>query len=105
MRGDFSSALLAHDVGAEMLLITTEVEKVALDFAKPSQRWIDEMTATQARAHMADGQFPPGSMGPKIDAALGFIERGGRQALITNPANMARALDGKTGTRILPHNG
>ncbi len=98
---DFSSALLANGVGAEMLLITTEVEKVALDFAKPTERWIDEMTATEARAHMADGQFPPGNMGPKIQSVLDFLEGGGHCGLITDIPGLTRALRGETGTRIV----
>lgn len=101
---DFASALLANELHAELLLITTEVEKVAVNFGRPDQQWLDAMTASEARAHLADGQFPPGSMGPKIEAVLEFIDRGGKSALITNPANVARALAGETGTRILPDN-
>ena len=83
------------------LTITTEVEKVAINFGKPDQRWLDRMTVSEARAYLKDGQFPPGSMGPKIEAVLEFLERGGRSALITNPANVAQALDGKTGTHMV----
>lgn len=99
---DFSSGLLASALDAELLLITTEVEKVAVDFGSPDQRWLDRMSAGEARAHLADGQFPPGSMGPKIEAVLEFLDRGGRAALITNPPNIARAIAGETGTRIEP---
>lgn len=97
---DFSSGLLASALEAELLLITTEVEKVAINFGKPDQRWLDGMSAAQARQYMQEGQFPAGSMGPKIEAVLEFLERGGKTALITNPANISRALDGKTGTKI-----
>ncbi len=98
---DFTSGLLASGLDAELLLITTEVEKVAINFGKPNQRWLDRMTVSEARAYLKDGQFPPGSMGPKIEAVLEFLERGGRSALITNPANVAQAFDGKTGTHMV----
>jgi carbamate kinase len=99
---DMTSALLAADVGAGTLVMLTGVERVALDFGKPAQRQIDRMTAAEARNHLADGQFPPGSMGPKITAALRFLERGGPRALITSLEKLDVALAGKAGTEIVP---
>ncbi len=99
---DFASGLLAQELRAELFVITTEVEQVAIDFGKDSQRWLDRMSASEARQHMADGQFPAGSMGPKISAILGFLDAGGRAGVITNPPNLGRALAGKTGTWVMP---
>ena len=98
---DLTSGLLAADVGAGQLVMLTGVERVALDFGKPTQRSIDRLTAAEARKHLADGQFPPGSMGPKITAALGFIERGGPRAVITSLDKLDLALDGRAGTAIV----
>ena len=98
---DFASALLANNIEADLLLISTAVEKVALNFNTPDQQWIDRMTLDEAKKHLADGQFGKGSMEPKIKAIIGFLERGGKEALITDPANIERALEGKTGTRIV----
>jgi len=99
---DMTSALLAADIGAGTLVMLTGVERVAIDFGKPTQRPLDRMTAAEARAHLADGQFPPGSMGPKIAAALDYLGRGGRQALITSLERLEEALAGRAGTRIVP---
>ena len=99
---DLASSLLAASVGADLFLISTEVEKVALNFNKPDVRWLDRMTAAQARNHLADGQFGKGSMEPKIKAVLQYLDKGGKRALITNPENMINALSGKTGTEMLP---
>ncbi len=99
---DFASGLLAQELRAELFVITTEVEQVAIDFGKDSQRWLAKMTATEARTHLDDGQFPAGSMGPKIIAILEFLDAGGGAGVITNPANLGRALAGETGTRIVP---
>ncbi|MCJ7824780.1 MAG: carbamate kinase [Anaerolineales bacterium] len=98
---DFASALLANSIKADLLLISTAVEKVALNFNKPNQQWIDRMTLSEAKKHLADGQFGKGSMEPKIRAIVGFLERGGKEALITDPGNIELALEGKTGTRIV----
>jgi len=98
---DFASALLANNIQADLLLISTAVEKVALNFNKPDQQWIDRMTLAEAKKHLADGQFGKGSMEPKIRAIVGFLERGGQEALITDPVNIELALKGKTGTRIV----
>ena len=99
---DMTSSLLAADVGAGALVMLTAVERVALDFGKPAQRFIDRMGAAEARAHLAAGQFPPGSMGPKVTAALRFLERGGPRAIITSLEKLAVALDGRAGTEIVP---
>ncbi len=77
---------------------------MALDFGQDSQRWLDRMTASQARRYLDDGQFPAGSMGPKIIAILEFLDNGGGAGVITNPPNLGRALAGETGTWIVPDN-
>ncbi|HTO47763.1 MAG TPA: carbamate kinase [Burkholderiales bacterium] len=99
---DLTSSLLACDVGAGTLVMLTGVDRVALDFGKPTQRSVERMTAAQAAQHHAEGQFPPGSMGPKIIAALRFLERGGPRALITALDRLEPALAGKAGTEIVP---
>ena len=98
---DLASSLLARSMGADALVLPTGVEKVALDFNKPTQRWLDTMTLAEARRHQADQQFDPGSMGPKVAALIDFVGGGGRLGLITNPQNVARALRGETGTRVI----
>jgi carbamate kinase len=98
---DLASGMLAHDLDAALLLISTEVERVAVNFGKPDQRWLDRVTVAEARRHLADGQFPKGSMGPKVEAILGFLTGGGREGLITNIASIGRALKGETGTRFV----
>jgi carbamate kinase len=79
----------------------TGVERVALDFGKPTQRALDRLTAQEARRYLAEGQFPPGSMGPKIGAALDYLERGGTDVIITALDRMHDALRGNAGTRIV----
>jgi carbamate kinase len=99
---DLASSLLATCVGAELFLITTAVEKVALDFGTPEQRWLDRLTLAEARERLAEGRhFAAGSMAPKIEAVIGFLERGGETAVITDPENVERALAGETGTTIV----
>jgi carbamate kinase len=98
---DLASSLLARSMAADILVLPTGVEKVALDFNKPTQRWLDRMTLAEARRHQADNQFDPGSMGPKIAALVDFVDGGGRMGLITNPPNLSRALRGETGTRLV----
>ncbi len=100
---DFASGLLAQELRAELFVIATEVEQVAIDFGQDRQRWIAKMTASEARALMDDGQFPTGSMGPKIIAILEFLDAGGAAGMITNPPNLGRALAGETGTWIVPN--
>lgn len=99
---DHASALLAAELGAELFLISTAVERVALDYRRPKERPLDRMTVAEARRYLAQGHFPPGSMGPKIEAVIWYLEHGGREGLITDPENIERALAGQTGTRILP---
>ena len=99
---DFGSSLLATNVGAELFVISTAVEKVALNFGKPDQKWLDKMTLAEAKAYLAEGKhFAKGSMAPKIQAIIRFLENGGKQALITNPENIGRALKGETGTWVV----
>lgn len=100
---DFASALLATELGAEMLCITTGVDRVAINFGRPDQRALGVVGVEEARGHLADGQFPPGSMGPKIEAALRYLEAGGNEVLITSPDRLDEALEGQTGTRLVPH--
>ena len=99
---DLASALLANKVDADLLLISTAVEKVALEFGKPEQRWIDQMTLAEVKGYLDEGtHFAEGSMAPKMRAVVQFLEGGGKEALITNPANLERAMAGETGTRIV----
>jgi len=100
---DYASSLLARLIKADLLLISTAVEKVALNYGKPDQRWIDKMTLAEAKQYLAEGtHFAKGSMAPKIQAIIWFLEAGGKQAIITNPENIGRALKGETGTWIVP---
>ncbi|HEX9921275.1 MAG TPA: carbamate kinase [Anaerolineae bacterium] len=100
---DLASALLASRVGAEILIITTGVERVALNFGQPNQTWLDHLTLAEAKAYVAEGiHFAKGSMAPKIQAVINYLEQGGREAIITNPDNLERALVGEAGTRITP---
>jgi carbamate kinase len=100
---DFASSLLAQQINADLFLISTAVEKVALNFGKPDERWLDRMTVAEAKQYLAEGiHFAKGSMAPKIQAIIWFLESGGKQAIITNPENIGRALRGETGTLILP---
>jgi carbamate kinase len=100
---DFASSLLAQNIKADLFVISTAVEKVALNFGKPNEQWLDKMTLAEAKAYLAEGtHFAKGSMAPKIQAIIWFLENGGKQALITNPENIGRALKGETGTWIVP---
>jgi carbamate kinase len=100
---DYASSLLARLIHADLLIISTAVEKVALNFGKPDQKWLDKMTLSEAKAYLAAGtHFAKGSMAPKIQAIIWFLEAGGKQALITDPEHIGAALQGKTGTWILP---
>lgn len=98
---DFASALLAKEIGADLLVILTGVEKVAINFGKPDQKELDTLTAREARKYYDEGQFPKGSMGPKILAAIDFIESGGKEVLITSIDKVVEAFEKKTGTRIV----
>lgn len=97
---DYASALLARRLQADLFLISTSVEKVALNYKKPGQIWMDRLTAEEARKYYHDGHFAPGSMGPKIEAALYYLKYTGNRVIITDPGNIIRALRGETGTVI-----
>lgn len=99
---DLASALLASELGISLLIISTGVDQVAVHFRKPDQRLLDRLTVSEARAYLAAGEFPEGSMGPKIRAAIRFLERGGTEVLITSPYRLPEAVAGKTGTRVVP---
>lgn len=100
---DYASSLLARAIQADLFLIATAVEKVALYYGHPEQRWVDRMTLEEAKRYLAEGvHFAPGSMAPKIQAVIWYLEAGGKEALITSPENIGRALHGETGTRIVP---
>jgi carbamate kinase len=100
---DYASSLLAQLIDADLFLISTAVEKVALNFGKPDQKWLDRLTLAEAKQYLAEGgHFAKGSMAPKIQAIIWYLESGGKQALITNPENIGRALKGETGTWIVP---
>ena len=100
---DFASSLLAREIHADLFLIATAVEKVAINFGKPNQKWLDRMTLSEARQYLAEGiHFAKGSMAPKIQSIIWYLEAGGKAALVTNPENISRALNGETGTWIMP---
>jgi len=100
---DYASSLLARLIKADLLMISTAVEKVAINFGKPDQKWLDHMTLAEAKQYLAEGKhFAKGSMAPKIQAIIWYLEAGGKEAIITNPENIGRALKGETGTRIVP---
>ncbi|HLO67985.1 MAG TPA: carbamate kinase [Holophaga sp.] len=98
---DRLSSLLAEKLAADTYVILTGVPKVALDFGKPTQRWMDRLTASEAERHLAEGQFPPGSMGPKIESALAFLKAGGKEVLITSPDALEKEDYATVGTRIV----
>ncbi len=99
---DLASALLAGQVNADLLLISTAVEQVALNFGTPEQEWVDQLTLDEVKQYLAEGgHFAEGSMAPKMRAVVQFLEAGGTEALITNPENLERAMAGETGTRIV----
>ncbi len=99
---DYASALLAAGVEADLFLISTAVEKVALNFGKADEQLLDVITLAEAKKYLKEGHFHAGSMRPKIQAIINYLENGGKEALITNPENLERAILGKTGTHILP---
>jgi carbamate kinase len=98
---DFASALLALNIDADLFVILTGVDKVSVDYGKESQRDLDLLTVDDAKRYYGEGQFPAGSMGPKIKAAIDFLERGGKEVLITSIEKIVDAFAGKTGTRIV----
>lgn len=97
---DRASSLLASQLGAELFLISTGVDQVSVNFGKPDEKPLRELKIEDARRYHAEGQFPAGSMGPKIEAAVGFLDRGGAMVIITSPEGMCEALEGNAGTCI-----
>jgi carbamate kinase len=98
---DLTSALLANQLGADVFAIATDVDTVFLDYRKPAQRAASELSVAEAKKYLREDQFPAGSMGPKISAAIAYLERGGKEAIITNHDHLVDAVDGKGGTRIV----
>ena len=101
---DFSSSLLASGIGADRLVIVTSVERAALHYGQPGETWLDSITTAEARALLGSGEFAAGSMWPKIDAGVAFVESGGRECIITSAERVAQALEGRAGTRIVREN-
>ena len=99
---DFASALLATNIKADLFLISTSVKQVCLNFGKPDEKALSSMTLIEAKQYLKEGHFAPGSMAPKIEAIIRYLERGGTKAIVTSPAGMNDALEGKTGTQIVP---
>ncbi|HLD29878.1 MAG TPA: carbamate kinase, partial [bacterium] len=99
---DFASSLLATLIKADLLLISTAVEKAYINFGKPEQKGLDRITVADAKKYIEEGHFKPGSMLPKVKAIVRYVENGGKEGLITSPESIGKALDGKTGTYILP---
>jgi carbamate kinase len=99
---DYASALLAAELKAELYVILTGVPRVALDFGKPAERAVDRMSVDEADRHLREGQFPQGSMGPKIEAAIQFVRATGSEVLITDVEHFRDALEGRAGTRVVP---
>ena len=100
---DYASSLLARAINADLFLISTAIEKVAINFGKPKEKWLDKMTLAEAKQYLAEGvHFAKGSMAPKIQAIIWYLEAGGKQALVTSPEKIGKALRGETGTWITP---
>ncbi|MEO8436916.1 MAG: carbamate kinase [Chloroflexota bacterium] len=99
---DRASALLAASLDIPLLVLSTGVDRVAVHFRQPDERWLDRIVVSEARRYLEEGEFPKGSMGPKIEAAISFLEHGGREVLITTPPALERAIAGETGTRVVP---
>jgi len=95
---DLASAMLASGVGADLFIVSTGVDRVAINYGTSEEQWLDHMTLSEAKAHMADGQFDPGSMGPKVQAMINYLEDGGKKGLIIAPENLVEAVEGKSGT-------
>ena len=99
---DLASCLLAKNLKADLFIISTGVDKVAVDYKKPTQRELDTLTVAEAEKYLAEGQFPAGSMGPKIEAAIDFLKHGGKRVIITQPHLLEDAIAGKNGTHLVP---
>ena len=100
---DLTSAHMANVLGIEELMILTAVPKVAIHYGTPEERGLDRVTLRELKALQAEGHFPPGSMGPKIEAVIHFLEHGGKRALITDPEHLPQAIEGRAGTHIIGH--
>ncbi len=98
---DLTSSVLATNIGASLLIILTDVPQVLLNFGKPAEKPLGAVTLEEVEAYYAEGHFPPGSMGPKVDAVIRFLRAGGRRAMITNAANLGQAIDGRAGTHFV----
>jgi carbamate kinase len=98
---DLASAKLAQEVGVDIFLNATDTEGVAINFKRPGQRFLSKLSVGEAKRYLQEGQFPEGSMGPKIEAAIQFLESGGKRALITSTENIERSIQGKAGTEII----
>ncbi len=101
---DLASSKLAEKVGADILLIATDIEKVAINYGKPDQKDLDKLSVSEAKKYLKEGHFPSGSMGPKIQAVINFLEAGGEKAIITSIEKIKEALEGKAGTQIILDN-
>jgi len=99
---DLTSSMLASETKADTLIILMPEPQVYVDFGTPRQRSLDRVNLSQTTDYLAEGHFPPGSIGPKVSAAIQFVQRGGRRAIITNAENLTAALDGQAGTTIVP---
>jgi carbamate kinase len=99
---DLASSCLAVELGVNRILDLTAVERVMLDFGTPKERPLDALTVKDAKGYLAAGHFAPGSMGPKIEAAISFLEQGGKEVIITRPEKALAALAGQAGTHVYP---
>ncbi|PLX30662.1 MAG: carbamate kinase [Ignavibacteria bacterium] len=98
---DRASAVLATELGVDLFAISTDARQVYVDFKKPTQRGIDSITADELQKHVDDGQFPPGSMGPKVESAIRYLRNGGKEVIITSFEYLTEAIEGNDGTRIV----
>jgi carbamate kinase len=99
---DRASAVLGHDIGAELLVILTSVDNVAVNFGKPDEKKLGEVALSEMEKYYSDGHFPAGSMGPKVEAAMNFLKQGGKRVIITSIDKSPQAMHGKAGTQIVP---
>jgi carbamate kinase len=98
---DLASSMLARELNADLFVISTGVPRVAINFGRPDQRWLEQLTRAEAEKYLADGHFAEGSMAPKIRAIIAYLDRTGRRGLITDPPNIGRALAGQAGTVLI----